>query len=294
LRNRAGQRPVELIERRAGLQRRGRVDEVGHRLRLHQIDPTVEEGAQRELPRLGDACARRRRRRDDRAEHHRAAVCADFHYLVAGIRVLRRKECHHRVIDRPQALHSRRIRLQPDLDERGMPRLERSVTIDHTSRDCVRLGTAQAHDADPASSRRRRDRDDRIRDAEHGNSRGWGLGAWTQDSRFSQPASPEPYLRSWINTVFENASPTLSVVTPGTSATAMWTIRRSYGLSGPSCWSSPESLAFSARNFAILRSSMSLPLRYSSASTKTRFSPSKPRPYDESTMCCSALSGSPR
>src|SRR5438045_4029245 len=39
---------------------------------------------------------------------------------------------------------------------------------------------------------------------------------------------------------------------------------------------------------------MSFPFRYSSASMKTRFSPSKPRPYDESTMCCSALSGSPR
>ena len=36
----------------------------------------------------------------------------------------------------------------------------------------------------------------------------------------------------------------------------------------------PESFAFSARNFAICRSSMSLPLRYSSASTNTRLSPS--------------------
>src|SRR2546423_3879009 len=39
---------------------------------------------------------------------------------------------------------------------------------------------------------------------------------------------------------------------------------------------------------------MSLPLRYSSASMNTRLSPSRPRPYDESTTCCSALSGSPR
>ena len=40
---------------------------------------------------------------------------------------------------------------------------------------------------------------------------------------------------SEMRTVFENASPTLSVVAPGTSATARWTMRRSYGFSGPSC-----------------------------------------------------------
>ena len=36
----------------------------------------------------------------------------------------------------------------------------------------------------------------------------------------------------------------------------------------------PDCFAFSARNFAMFRSSMSLPLRYSSASTNTRFSSS--------------------
>ena len=43
------------------------------------------------------------------------------------------------------------------------------------------------------------------------------------------------YFRVEMRTVFEKASPTLSVVTPGISATAMCTMRRSYGLSGPSC-----------------------------------------------------------
>ena len=48
-------------------------------------------------------------------------------------------------------------------------------------------------------------------------------------------AVKQRYFRAEIMTVFENASPTLSVVAPGTSATAMCTMRRSYGFSGPSC-----------------------------------------------------------
>jgi len=48
-------------------------------------------------------------------------------------------------------------------------------------------------------------------------------------------AAAYSHFRNEIRTVFENASPTLSVVTPDISATAMCTSRRSYGLSGPSC-----------------------------------------------------------
>ena len=58
--DRARQRAVELIERRARLQRRHGVDQIVHRLRLHQIDPTVEKRAQRELAGLGQPRAARR------------------------------------------------------------------------------------------------------------------------------------------------------------------------------------------------------------------------------------------
>ena len=59
------QRALELIERRARLQRRHRVDQIAHRLGLHQIEPTVQVGAQRELagpgePRAGVASPPRR------------------------------------------------------------------------------------------------------------------------------------------------------------------------------------------------------------------------------------------
>ena len=49
-------------------------------------------------------------------------------------------------------------------------------------------------------------------------------------------------------TVFSKASPMLSEVTDSMTATAMCTMRRSYGLSGPISCARPVVLAFSARN----------------------------------------------
>ena len=74
------------------------------------------------------------------------------------------------------------------------------------------------------------------------------------------PTSPDS-LDAEMMTVFSNASPMLSDDTDGMSATARWTMRRSYGLSGPISWARPVSRAFSARNVAICLSSASLLLR---------------------------------
>src|SRR5262249_9620969 len=102
-------------------------------------------------------------------------------------------------------------------------------------------------------SRGRRDRDDRIGGAEHECSGLAGNSSPSQPHRdteitllggFSvlhvdrQPETPIAgwaYLRAEMMTVFENASPMLSVEAPGMFATARCTMRRSYGLSGPSC-----------------------------------------------------------
>ena len=72
-----------------------------------------------------------------------------------------------------------------------------------------------------------------------------GIGGGKHDQKTAERSRDAPgpavrryrsrYFRAEIMTVFENASPTLSVVAPGTSATAMCTMRRSYGFSGPSC-----------------------------------------------------------
>ena len=59
---RARQRAFELIERRARLQRRHRVDQIRDRFGLHQIDAAVQVGAQRELARLGEPRAGLHRR----------------------------------------------------------------------------------------------------------------------------------------------------------------------------------------------------------------------------------------
>ena len=55
-----GQRALELIERRARLQRRDRLDQIGHGFRLHEIELAVEKRAQRELAGLGEPRARGR------------------------------------------------------------------------------------------------------------------------------------------------------------------------------------------------------------------------------------------
>ena len=53
--NRARERAFELIECRARLQRSRGINQIGHRLGLHQIDPAVEKRPQREFARLSRA-----------------------------------------------------------------------------------------------------------------------------------------------------------------------------------------------------------------------------------------------
>ena len=82
---------------------------------------------------------------------------------------------------------------------------ERFVTSREDAGDSMGVGTAEPHDADPATPRRRRDGRD-------------GVGR-----RELQSA----HFLAEIWTVLAKASPMLSVVAPGTSATAMCTMRRS-------------------------------------------------------------------
>ena len=86
-----GERAFELVKGRARLQRSDRVDEIGHRLGLHEIDPPVQERAQREFARLGEACAGFDCALDDRPKHDRAAVRADLDDVFAGVGVRRGK-----------------------------------------------------------------------------------------------------------------------------------------------------------------------------------------------------------
>src|SRR3954468_18978437 len=110
--------------------------------------------------------------------------------------------------------------------------LQRASARYQSLRDRPGLRSAQAHDANAAASGRCRDSDDgvlrRKGHAARRSMRGAGLA-------YSPTPARGVYFLAEISTVFEKASPTLSVVAPGISATAMWTMRRSYGFSGPSC-----------------------------------------------------------
>src|SRR5258705_9054144 len=170
------------------------------------------------------------------------------------------------------------------------------VVRDQPARNLVGLGATYSHDANTPAARWRGDGDDRVGGGKHPcplsgftdvqllAASECALAAFYKQA-FATSRTAD-YFRDEMRTVFENASPTLSVVTPEISATAMCTIRRSYGLRGPSCWSVPVCLAFSARNFAMCLSSMYFPLRYSSASTNTRLSAGSDRLYAMSMTCC--------
>ena len=117
-----GQRAFELIERRARLQRRDGVDEIGNGLRLDEVDAAVEKCTESKLARLGEPGAGLHGLLDDLAEYHRAAVSADFDDILAGIRVGSRKvRCNDVVAARAR--------------ERGVPRLKRRVKSQQRGRN---------------------------------------------------------------------------------------------------------------------------------------------------------------
>ena len=272
------ERAVELIERRARLQGRHRVDQVGDRFRLHQIDPPVEKRAQRELARLGGTRAARDRRCHNRSQHHGAPVRAQLDDVVAGVGGRTRKVGRDNLIDRVaggprgggrggrgrgrvvgrcvkrfrgvrcaarRRFDTRRVRRQADPRQRRVPRLEVAGVGDQRARNPVSVGPADPHDANPAAAWRRRNGDDCICGGKHRGpspavahrarrtllaSTGSGMSGVDgspQDGGRARPLPAPRYRRNEMRTVFENASPTLSVVTPATSATARCTMRRS-------------------------------------------------------------------
>ena len=86
------ERALELVERHARLQRRDGVDQVRHRLRLHEVEAPVQERAQRELAGLGQARAGGDGRAHDLAQQRQAAVRADLDDVLGGVRMRSREE----------------------------------------------------------------------------------------------------------------------------------------------------------------------------------------------------------
>ena len=77
--------PSQLIERRARLQWRDRVDQIGDGLGLHEIDSAVEKCAKRELAGLRKPRPKSHRLLDDLPKHDRASVRADLDDVFAGV-----------------------------------------------------------------------------------------------------------------------------------------------------------------------------------------------------------------
>ena len=114
-----------MIERRARLQRRDGVDEIGDGLGLHEIDPAVEECAKRELARLRKPRAQRHRLLDDLPQHDRASVRAHLDDVLAGVGMRSGEVGRDDLI----AVRAR---------ERRMTRLQRRVEPQQPARDCQR------------------------------------------------------------------------------------------------------------------------------------------------------------
>jgi hypothetical protein len=92
------------LQRAAGRARGGLgagVDEVGHGLGLREVELVVEEGALRELARLGQAAARAglQAARQQQLQQHRAAVGLQLEHVLAGVGVRRREVQRQALVD---------------------------------------------------------------------------------------------------------------------------------------------------------------------------------------------------
>ena len=146
----SSQRAFQLVEGSTRLQRRDGVNQIRNRFGLHQIDAAIQERAKREFARFRGAGAARRRLLDNRPQDDRTPVRAQLQDVFAGVRVRRRKVRGDNLIDRLGT------------GECGPARLELAAMRDEPPSDRTGIGPAETNHSDPATSRRCRDRDDRV------------------------------------------------------------------------------------------------------------------------------------
>ena len=95
----AGERAFQLLGCDLGLIERLRLDQIADRLRLGEIDASVEKRAHGELARLGEAGAAGQGQLDHVAQNHRRAVGRDFDDVVGGVGVRLGKVGDHDFVD---------------------------------------------------------------------------------------------------------------------------------------------------------------------------------------------------
>ena len=147
---------TELTERGAVHRRRAGVDEVGNRLRLKQVDFSMQYRALRELPWPGGSRARPHERGEQRTTHIRPAVHRELHHLLPRIRAGRDLRRHHRLIER-------RVGVVGLMKPHTCCAAGRESGWDADARrNQVRVGPAQPNDGQRGAAGCRRDRGDRV------------------------------------------------------------------------------------------------------------------------------------
>ena len=135
-----------------GAQVAGR-DQVGDRLGLRQVQPVVEEGPLAELARPRHPRAEVATARHQLLQHDGAAVRLQLHHVLAG----EAGGCGE--VQREAIVDGAAIGIHEG-DVVGVPRRKGARGDRFADGHAARAG--QAHDADTARARRRRDRDDRV------------------------------------------------------------------------------------------------------------------------------------
>src|SRR3954451_11255600 len=124
------------------------VDEIGHRLRLREIEATFEKGAPGEFARFGEPRAAIEASAQKLAHHYRSAVAMQFEHVFAGVGVWRREEQRQPLVDRLP------VRI---IEPRKLRQPWRRQLADDGAGDACHRRAGKPDDADAAASRWRGD-----------------------------------------------------------------------------------------------------------------------------------------
>ena len=103
--NPRGECPLQLIKRRASLQRCDCLDEIAYRLRLNQIELAIEKSALGEFATAGRPRAGVEAGFPDPGRHQHAAVTTDLHHIFTGVTRRPAMNRYHYLVNNPVALH---------------------------------------------------------------------------------------------------------------------------------------------------------------------------------------------
>ena len=167
--DRAGELAAQAAHRapRGGLGRR--VDHVGDRFGLREVELVVEKGAARELAGLREPRAELERAAQQHREDERAAVALELEHVLAGVGMRRGEVERDAVVDR------RAVRVEKDRARRA-PRGRHLA--DQVAGEAGERPAGDPNDADPGAAMGRCDCRDRVGGRRHARARGRRISSW--------------------------------------------------------------------------------------------------------------------